>query len=212
MRNPLRLIFIFAVAVFVYIIYDNLWGISHGWELNSVLSLWQIAVTAVGLVAATAAVYYAAMQFRQNREQERQARQESLSQIRSSLKSELETNLRLLQRDEFKIWAEAPSDEKGNVVILIRPLKASAFELVAGREDLKYLQPPEALGSISKAYDQIKDFNGVLESWLRRGVYEEEKGHYTFHGEVDLSVLTTKYLNKQKEETIAKINEALKVL
>lgn len=105
-----------------------------------------------------------------------------------------------------------PDDERGHIVILVRPLKTSIFELVSGREDLKYLQPPEALGNVAQAYDQIKDFNSILESWLRRGVYEQEKGHYSFHDEVDLSVLTTNHLNEQKRATIDKINEALKVL
>jgi len=141
-----------------------------------------------------------------------EARKESLSQIRSSLKSELETNLRLLQSEQYKIWAQAPDDEQGRIAILVRPLKTSIFELAAGREDLKYLQPPEALGIIAEAYDQTKDFNNILESWLRRGVYEQEKGHYDFHGEVDLSVLTTKHLSEQKRVAIDKINEALKVL
>ena len=106
----------------------------------------------------------------------------------------------------------APADEHGNIVILVKPLKTSIFELVAGREDLKYLQPPEALGNIAEAYNQIKDFNSILESWLRRGVYEQEKGHYSFHDEVDLSVLTTEHLKEQKIAAITKINEALKVL
>ena len=212
MRHPLRLILFSIIAVFTYVICDNLWGISNSWQIEQVLSMWQIAITGVGLIAATAAVYFAAVQFRENREQERQARSESLSQIRSSLKSELETNLQLLRSEQYKIWAQAPDDEQGHIAILVRPLKTSIFELVAGREDLKYLQPPDALGIIAEAYDQTKDFNSILESWLRRGVYEQEKGHYSFHGEVDLSVLTTKHLNEQKEDTIAKINKALKVL
>lgn len=106
MRHPLRLIFIFTVAVFAYVICDNLWGISSSWQIEQVLSMWQIAIMGVGLIAATAAVYFAAIQFRENREQERRARNESLSQIRSSLKAELDANLRLLQSEQYKIWTQ----------------------------------------------------------------------------------------------------------
>ncbi len=212
MKKPLTFIFIFAIAVVLYVIYDNIWGLSSNWQIVEVLAMWQIAITAIALTTAAAAVYYAAIQLRQNREGERKAREESLLQIRGSLKSELETNLQLLQSDQFRIWAQAPEDEKGNIVILTRPLRTSCFELVAGREDLKYLKPHDTLSSIAGAYNQIKDFNSYLESWLRRGVYELEKGHYSFHGEIDLSVLTTKYLTEQKKVTITAIEEVLKVL
>lgn len=216
MRHPLRLIFVFAMAVFVYVICDNLWGLSSNWQIEQVLSMWQIAIMGVGLVAATAAVYYAAMQFRQRREQETQARQESLSQLRHSLRSELETNLGMLHSEMFKILHEKGHTE---YTIAVRPLKTSVIELIAGREDLKYFSPAEAMYKVAEAYDQIKDFNILLDIWFSRAALQKERmGYYPSTNikeeteEMDLSIPTTKQLAEQKKETIAKIKEALKVL
>jgi hypothetical protein len=174
--------------------------------------MWEIAITCVGLVAATIAVYYSAIQLKYNREQEVQDRNESLLQIIDSLKSELEGNLHLLKSEQYRIWAETPKAANGNIVILVKPLKTSTFELISGREDLKFLKPKEALSLISIAYDYIKEFNNILECWLRRGVFQEGKAHYSFQGEVDISVPTTEYLEKHKNDTIIKIEKALTLI
>lgn len=204
MKNPLPLILFVTVALFIYLIFDNLWGVSNKWATNEVLSLWQVVITALGFIAAVIMVRYAAIQFIEGRRKEEQARNESLSQIRYSLRLELETNLTLLRGNQFKIWSESLG-----VVFLVRPLKTSAFELLAGREDLKYLKPPEALTKIAEAYDQIKDFNLVLNSWFNlwtpKVLHEEEKGHRFFPD-------TTMQLDKQKKKTAEKIELALKIL
>lgn len=156
-----------------------------------------------------------------DRRKEDKARKESLSQIKHSLKSELETNLELLRKEKFKVWWR--KSEVESRVILVRPLKLSAFELVAGREDLKYLG--EALSKVACAYDQIQDFNNVLNSWISRALFGEEKGQekvlLPFNGEgaikggireIDLSFPTTEQLNVEKQKTIDKVNEALEAL
>ena len=203
MRNPVRFIFLVALIMFAGLIFDKLWGASSKWPNNEVLSLWQIAITGLGFMAAVIMVFYAANKFIEDKRVEKEARSESLSQITQSLKCELELNRRLLA-GEYKIWQEG-------LAILVRPLKTSAFELIAGREDLKYLGI-EAFRTVAEAYDQIKDFNNVLDSWISRVVLGEEKGHYASTGILDLSRLTSKQLEEERKRTIEKIDEALKLL
>jgi hypothetical protein len=203
MKNPVRFIFIVALLMFVYLAFDRLWGISSRWPNNEVLSLWQICVTGLGFIAAVIMVAYAANRFIEDKRKEEKARSESLSQITHSLKSELELNRRLLA-GEYKIWQEG-------LAILVRPLKTSSFELIAGREDLKYLGT-EAFRAVAEAYDQIKDFNNVLNSWISRAVLGEEKGHYPSTGILDLSRLTSKQLDEELKKTMEKIDEALRLL
>lgn len=167
MKNPVRFIFIIALLMFAYLVFDRLWGISSRWPNNEVLSLWQICVTGLGFIAAVIMVAYAANRFIEDKRKEEKARSESLSQITHSLESELVLNRRLLV-GEYKIWREGHA-------IGIRPLKTSAFELLAGREDLKYLEA-EVFIAVVEAYDQIKDFNGILDSWFSRTVLRKESG------------------------------------
>ena len=212
MKHPIRTIFIVMVALFVYLTCDAFWGVSSKWQTNEVLSLWQMGITGLALIAAVIMIKHAVSQFEYGRKRDEETRKESLSQIKHSLKSELELNRHSLTGGEYKIWRE-------NRAIGIRPLKTSAFELLAGREDLKYLTPPEALTKIAEAYNQIKDFNSVLNSWIRRALFGEEKGSYSFEkgrysleGTIDLSLPTTKQLDEEKRKTIEKIDEALKLL
>ena len=203
MKHPIRTIFIAMVALFVYLTCDALWGVSSKWQINEVLSLWQIGITGLALIAAVIIIKHAVSQFEYGRKKDEEARKGSLSQITYSLKSELELNRRLLA-GEYKIWQEG-------LAILVRPLKTSAFELIAGREDLKYLGT-EAFRTVAESYDQIKDFNNVLDSWISRAVFVEEKGHYSSTGILDLSRLTSKQLEEERKRTIEKIDEALKLL
>lgn len=195
----------------MYLTFDALWGFSSKWQINEVLSLWQFGITGLALIAAVIIIKHAVSQFEYGRKKDEKARTESLSQIRYSLKCELETNLGLLRSEAFKIWYDINATEK--IAVLFRPLKISTFELIAGREDLKYLSP-EALNRIAEAYDQIKDFNSVLNSWFSRSVLREEPGYYSEKQitPTDLSRPTTKQLEEERKRTIEKIDEALKLL
>ena len=195
----------------MYLTCDALWGASSKWQTNEVLSLWQIGITGLALVAAVIMIKHAVSQFEYGRKRDEEARKESLYQLKHSLRSELETNLGLLRSEAFRIWYDINATEK--IAILFRPLKTSAFELISGREDLKYLSP-EALNRIAEAYDQIKDFNSVLDSWFSRSVLRGEPGYYSEKQitPTDLSRPTTKQLDEEKKKTLAKIGDALKLL
>lgn len=215
MKNPLVLIYVLMVVVFMYLVYDTGWGITSEWVKSDKLALWQFSITGIAVVVAVATLIYAYRGFERNRTQEKETRNESLSQIIYSLKSELETNLAILQNEEFRIWIDDESDEDKRISILTRPLRISAFELLAGREDLKYLSPPTALAIIAEAYNQIKNFNDVLESWISRAFSHEDVAvRVSPHAmrTIDVTEHTAKLLDEEKTKTIKKVISALRVL
>jgi hypothetical protein len=204
MNHFQKLILLLLLAIIIVVLICNII-----WEIPS---KWQFFITFLSFIVAAVSVYLASVQLKENRDQEQKARNESLLQIKESLKTELKRNLQLLNTEQYKIWVESPNDKNGSIVILINPLKTSTFDLISGREDLKYLNPIEALGIISTAYDYIKDFNNIIELWFKRCIYKEGKVIYPFHDKVDLSPLTSDYLQEYKGNAIQKIEEALKLL
>lgn len=204
---------IVAVLLLLALYWIAVLGVPSKWKRSEWLSLLQVLVTGLGFVAAAFAIRYAAHRFEDARQREKEAWEAGLSQIRHSLKSELATNPRLLVSEGYKIWSEPDLATQVSHAIHIRPLKISAFELMIGREDLKYLKPEE-LDKTIEAYDQIKDFNNMLEAWLRRAVLRQEAGHYSrMAGKVpDLALLTSDHLGEMVETARERIDEALKAL
>lgn len=139
-----------------------------------------------------------------DRRKEAGARKESLTQIKQSLKAELEVNLDLVTSERFKIWRES-------LWILTRPLRTATWELVAGREDLKFLDPT-VLMKLAEAYNQIRDFNNILNSMWTLGLIEGKKVIYPVAGSVDVGGLIAKQLAEERDKTVDKIKEALKTL
>ena len=138
-----------------------------------------------------------------DRKKDRKAREESLSQLKSSLNSELDTNLVALREESFRVWQK-------NLVIDVRPLREATWKLIAGREDLKYLSS-SSLAKISDAYVAIIEFNNILSRW--KSVVLLGKDRFAgFSGKrEDLLPLVNDKLQEQREKAIVAIEKAIEI-
>ena len=135
-----------------------------------------------------------------DRKKEAKVRDESVYQIKSSLKSELNTNLEILRIRSYKIWVDGS-------VINIRPLRIAAWNLIAGREDLKYL-PPSYLTKITDAYVSIINFNDHLSLWKSVVIYGKDR----YIGDIDLMVTLGSFMEEEEKKLIETIEKATDIL
>ena len=136
-----------------------------------------------------------------DRKKDRKAKEESLSQLKSSLKSELDKNLVALREDSYRVRLEGR-------VVDVRFLREATWNLIAGREDLKYLSSV-SLTKISDAYVAIIDFNKTLAHW--KSVVLLEKDRFVGKDRYDLLPSVNDELEEEREKAISAVEKAVEI-